>query len=58
MRRVLLSVTGTEQVGPYTLLRVRSGDLESGLPGQFFMLRPRRVLRLRPVSGGRGGSPT
>lgn len=50
MRRGLLSVTGTEPVGPYTLLRVRSGDLETGLPGQFFMLEaPGRVLP-RPMS--------
>ena len=50
MRRRLLSVTGTEQVGPYTLLRVESGDLDSGVPGQFFMLEaPGRVLP-RPMS--------
>jgi len=50
MRRRLLSVTGAEQVGPYTLLRVESGDLESGVPGQFFMLEaPGRVLP-RPMS--------
>lgn len=50
MRRGLLSVTGTEQIGPYTLLRVESGDLESGVPGQFFMLEaPGRVLP-RPMS--------
>jgi NAD(P)H-flavin reductase len=50
MRRGLLSVTGTEQVGPYTLLRVESGELEHGLPGQFFMLEaPGRVLP-RPMS--------
>src|SRR6185503_11580970 len=50
MRRGLLNVTGTEQVGPYTLLRVESGDLESGIPGQFFMLEaPGRVLP-RPMS--------
>jgi dihydroorotate dehydrogenase electron transfer subunit len=50
MRRRLRSVTGTEQVGPYTLLRVEHGDLESGAPGQFFMLEaPGRVLP-RPMS--------
>ena len=44
MRRGLRSVTGTEQIGPYTLLRVERGDLESGAPGQFFMLEaPGRV---------------
>ena len=50
MRRGLRSVTGTEQIGPYTLLRVESGDLEHGIPGQFFMLEaPGRVLP-RPMS--------
>ena len=50
MRRRLLSVTGTEQVGPYTLLRVESGDLESGVPGQFFMLEAPGRLLPRPMS--------
>jgi NAD(P)H-flavin reductase len=50
MRRRLRSVTGSEQVGPYTLLRVERGDLDAGVPGQFFMLEaPERVLP-RPMS--------
>ena len=50
MRRELRSVTGTERIGPYTLLRVERGDLERGVPGQFFMLEaPGRVLP-RPMS--------
>ena len=43
-------VVGSEQVGPYTLLRVELGGLEAGIPGQFFMLEaPGRVLP-RPMS--------
>jgi NAD(P)H-flavin reductase len=43
-------VTGTEQVGPYTLLRVTRGGLDPGIPGQFFMLEaPGRPLP-RPMS--------
>jgi dihydroorotate dehydrogenase electron transfer subunit len=43
-------VTGGEQVGPYTLLRVERGGLQPGVPGQFFMLEaPGRVLP-RPMS--------
>jgi dihydroorotate dehydrogenase electron transfer subunit len=50
LRRLLLRVAGTERVGPYTLLRVRRGDLDAGVPGQFFMLEaPGRVLP-RPMS--------
>ena len=50
MRRRLLSVSGSEQVGPYTLLRVQRGDVDAGVPGQFFMLdAPGRVLP-RPMS--------
>jgi dihydroorotate dehydrogenase electron transfer subunit len=49
-RRELLSVSGSEPVGPYTLLRVVAGDVEPGAPGQFFMLEaPGRVLP-RPMS--------
>ena len=48
--RELATVAGTEQVGPYTLLRVVRGDLDPGVPGQFFMLEaPGRVLP-RPMS--------
>ncbi len=45
-----LHVTGTEAVGPYTLLRVDAGPLEPGLPGQFFMLRPPGHVLPRPMS--------
>ncbi len=50
MKRRLLSVSGSEQIGPYTLLRVQRGDVDAGVPGQFFMLEaPGRVLP-RPMS--------
>ena len=50
MRRELLRVTGSEAVGPYSLLRVAAGGLDAGVPGQFFMLEaPGRVLP-RPMS--------
>src|SRR5262249_30786815 len=45
-----LRVVGSERVGPYTLLRLERGELEPGVPGQFFMLEaPGRVLP-RPFS--------
>ncbi len=48
--RELVSVRGTDAVGPYTLLRVARGELEPGVPGQFFMLEaPGRILP-RPMS--------
>jgi len=50
LRRELRNVTGSEAVGPYTLLRVAAGGLDAGAPGQFFMLEaPGRVLP-RPMS--------
>ena len=50
LRREALSVAAAEQVGAYTLLRVRRGSLDPGSPGQFFMLAaPKRVLP-RPMS--------
>lgn len=50
MRRELRRVAGVEPVGPYTLLRVARGGLDTGNPGQFFMLEaPGRVLP-RPMS--------
>jgi dihydroorotate dehydrogenase electron transfer subunit len=49
-RSAELLVTGTEQVGPYTLLRVEAGPLEPGVPGQFFMLRPPGHVLPRPMS--------
>jgi dihydroorotate dehydrogenase electron transfer subunit len=43
-------VTGSERIGPYTLLRLDRGGLEPGVPGQFFMLvAPGRLLP-RPFS--------
>ena len=43
-------VVASEGVGPYTLLRVERGSLDTGIPGQFFMLEaPGRVLP-RPMS--------
>lgn len=49
-RRQRLTVTATELVGPYTLLRLERGGLDPGVPGQFFMLEaPGRVLP-RPMS--------
>ena len=50
LRREARSVTGTEAVGPYTLLRVDRGGLESGIPGQFFMLEAPGRLLPRPMS--------
>jgi NAD(P)H-flavin reductase len=49
-RRQLLAVVGTEPIGPYTLVRLDRGELDPGIPGQFFMLEaPGRVLP-RPMS--------
>src|SRR6188474_759094 len=49
-KREARRVAGSEQVGPYTLLRVERGGLEPGAPGQFFMLEaPGRPLP-RPMS--------
>ena len=43
-------VVAAEPVGPYTLLRVRRGGVDPGIPGQFFMLEaPGRPLP-RPMS--------
>ena len=50
MRRERCSVVAAEHFGPYTLLRVERGNLDAGIPGQFFMLEaPGRVLP-RPMS--------
>jgi dihydroorotate dehydrogenase electron transfer subunit len=49
-RRDRHRVVATEPVGPYTLLRVERGEVDPGIPGQFFMLEaPGRVLP-RPMS--------
>jgi len=50
MRRELRRVTGSEQVGPYTLLRIERGALDAGIPGQFFMLEAPGRLLPRPMS--------
>ena len=49
-RRERRTVTDSETVGPYTLLRVDRGGLEPGLPGQFFMLEAPGRLLPRPMS--------
>jgi NAD(P)H-flavin reductase len=50
MTRARLNVVARDAVGPYTLLRVERGALETGEPGQFFMLQaPGRPLP-RPMS--------
>ena len=49
-RRERLTVLGCEPIGAYSLLRLARGDLDPGIPGQFFMLEvPGRVLP-RPMS--------
>ncbi len=50
MRRARLSVVANERVGPYTLLRVRRGGIDPGVPGQFFMLEAPGRLLPRPMS--------
>jgi dihydroorotate dehydrogenase electron transfer subunit len=50
VRRESLVVAGVDRIGPYSLVRVRRGGLESGVPGQFFMLSPPGRLLPRPMS--------
>ena len=50
MRREALKVAGVERIGPYSLVRLKRGNLESGVPGQFFMLSPPGRLLPRPMS--------
>ena len=50
LTRAAPSVTGSETVGPYTLLRVDRGRLDPGIPGQFFMLEAPGRLLPRPMS--------
>ena len=50
LTRAAHSVTGTEAVGPYTLLRVGRGRVDPGIPGQFFMLEAPGRLLPRPMS--------
>ena len=49
-QRQALSVLAVEPVGLYTLLRVERGDLDPGVPGQFFMLSPPGRVLPRPMS--------
>jgi NAD(P)H-flavin reductase len=49
-RRRRCRVTGAERVGLYTLVRVERGELEPGIPGQFFMLEAPGRLLPRPFS--------
>ena len=41
---------GTDRVGAYTLLRLERGELDPGVPGQFFMLEVPGRLLPRPMS--------
>ena len=50
MRRERRTVTSSEAVGPYTLLKVERGGLDPGAPGQFFMLEAQGRLLPRPMS--------
>jgi dihydroorotate dehydrogenase electron transfer subunit len=50
MQRRSLKVVGAEGVGPYRLLRVERGELDPGIPGQFFMLESPGRLLPRPMS--------
>ena len=50
MRRASLRCVGAERVGPYTLLRLERGDVDPGVPGQFFMLEAPGRLLPRPMS--------
>ena len=50
MRRERQTVTSSEAVGPYTLLRVERGGIDPGIPGQFFMLEAPGRLLPRPMS--------
>jgi dihydroorotate dehydrogenase electron transfer subunit len=49
-KRKAPKVAGSEQVGPYTLLRVERDGLDPGVPGQFFMLEAPGRLLPRPMS--------
>jgi dihydroorotate dehydrogenase electron transfer subunit len=50
MRRERLRVVANEHVGPYSLLRVGRGEIDPGVPGQFFMLEAPGRLLPRPMS--------
>jgi len=46
----MVEVTGTDPIGPYTMLRVAGGGIAPGIPGQFFMLHPPGHVLPRPMS--------
>jgi dihydroorotate dehydrogenase electron transfer subunit len=48
--RARLPVVANEAIGAYTLLRLERGELEPGIPGQFFMLEAPGRLLPRPMS--------
>jgi NAD(P)H-flavin reductase len=50
LRRQRLRVRGSEQIGPYTLLRLARATIDPGAPGQFFMLEAPGRLLPRPMS--------
>jgi NAD(P)H-flavin reductase len=50
VRSETLPVAGVERIGLYSLLRLKRGGMESGVPGQFFMLSPPGRLLPRPMS--------
>jgi dihydroorotate dehydrogenase electron transfer subunit len=50
VRREALAVAGVDRIGLYSLVRLQRGSLESGSPGQFFMLSPPGRLLPRPMS--------
>jgi dihydroorotate dehydrogenase electron transfer subunit len=50
VKRVRTQTLAVEPAGPYTLVRLRRGTVEPGVPGQFFMLRTRGMLLPRPMS--------
>jgi dihydroorotate dehydrogenase electron transfer subunit len=50
LRRELLDVVRVDEVGLYRLLRLKRGRVESGTPGQFFMLSSPGRLFPRPMS--------
>jgi dihydroorotate dehydrogenase electron transfer subunit len=50
LQRKRLRVVGADRVGPYRLLRIERGELDPGVPGQFFMLEAPGRLLPRPMS--------
>ena len=50
LRRELLDVVRVEDIGLYRLVRLKRGRLESGVPGQFYMLAAPGRLLPRPMS--------